>query len=104
MKRLVTYWEGRRLEIVEAVALPGGGQKAGEVVALREGAAFGIDSGEGILSVIRVQLQGKLALPAVDFLRGQRRLVGDVLPSKALVAARSLLICWPSVKDRAKRS
>jgi methionyl-tRNA formyltransferase len=76
-----TYWEGRRLEIIEAAALPGNRQKAGEVVALSEGAAFGIGTGEGILGVVRVQLQGKQALPAVDFLRGQRRLVGALLLS-----------------------
>jgi methionyl-tRNA formyltransferase len=77
-----TSWDGRRLEIIEAVALPGQGEgRAGEVVALgREGAAFGVGTGHGILGVIRVQLQGKRAMPAADFLRGQRRLIGAVLP------------------------
>ena len=80
-----TCWDGRRLEIIEAVALPREGKhkhKVGEVVALkREGAAFGISTGEGILGVIKVQLQGKQAMPAVDFLRGQRQLIGAVLPN-----------------------
>lgn len=77
-----TCWDGRRLEIIEAVALSGHGEhKAGEVVALREGAAFGVSTGKGVLGVIRVQQQGKQAMPAVDFLRGQRRLVGAVLPN-----------------------
>ncbi|MEE9365935.1 MAG: methionyl-tRNA formyltransferase [Dehalococcoidales bacterium] len=77
-----TCWGGRRLEIIDAVALPAQGEhKAGEVVALREGAAFGVSTGKGILGVIKVQLQGKQAMPAVDFVRGQRRLVGAVLPS-----------------------
>lgn len=78
-----TIWGGRRLEIIEAVALPRAGKhKVGEVVALnREGAAFGVCTGDGILGVIRVQLQGKRAMPATDFLRGQRQLVGAVLPS-----------------------
>ncbi len=59
-----------------------GEHKAGEVVALkREGAAFGVSTGKGILGVIKVQLQGKQAMPAVDFLIGQRRLVGAVLPN-----------------------
>ena len=77
-----TCWAGRRLEIIDAVVLPAQGEhKAGEVVALREGAAFGVSTGKGILGVIKVQLQGKQAMPAVDFLIGQRRLVGAVLPS-----------------------
>jgi len=79
-----TCWDGRRLEIIEAVALPREGKhkhKVGEVVALGEGAAFGISTGEGILGVIKVQLQGKQAMPAVDFLRGQRQLIGAVLPN-----------------------
>ncbi len=72
----------RRLEIVEAVALPGKGERrAGEVVALEWGVApFGVGTGEGILGIVRVQLEGKRGLPAVDFLRGQRRLIGAVLP------------------------
>jgi methionyl-tRNA formyltransferase len=78
-----TTWGGRRLEIKEAVALPAQGEhKPGQVVALeREGAAFGVSTGEGTLRVIKVQLQGKQAMPAVDFLRGQRQFMGTVLPS-----------------------
>ncbi|MGB2815559.1 MAG: methionyl-tRNA formyltransferase [Dehalococcoidales bacterium] len=73
---------GRRLEIVEAVALPVEGEhRVGEVVALKqEGVPFGVSTREGILGVVRVQLQGKRALPAVDFLRGQRQLIGALLP------------------------
>jgi methionyl-tRNA formyltransferase len=78
-----TSWDGRRLEIIEAVALPGQGKgRAGEVAALgREGAAFGVSTGHGILGVITLQLQGKRAMPAADFLRGQRRFIGAVLPN-----------------------
>jgi len=77
-----TSWGGRRLEITEAVAVPrDGGHKVGAGVAMNwEGAAFGVGTGEGILGVIKVQLQGKRAMPAADFLRGQRRLIGAVLP------------------------
>jgi len=78
-----TSWDGRRLEIIEAIALPAEGKhREGEVVALsREGAAFGVSTGHGILGVIKVQLQGKRVMPATDFLRGQRRLTGAVLPN-----------------------
>jgi len=77
-----TSRDGKRLEIVEAVALPGEEEhRAGEVVALEQaGAPFGVSTREGILGIVRVQLQGKRALPAVDFLRGQRQLIGALLP------------------------
>jgi methionyl-tRNA formyltransferase len=76
-----TVWGGQRLEISEAVARRGGGgKKVGEVVPGQDEAAFAVSTGDGILGVIRVQLQGKRAMPAADFLRGQRQLIGAVLP------------------------
>lgn len=76
-----TSWGGRRLEIIEAVVRRGsGGKRVGEVVPGQGGAAFGVSTGDGVLGVIRVQLQGKRAMPAADFLRGQRQLIGAVLP------------------------
>ena len=77
-----TRWQGKRLEIVEAVPLPRGKHlEAGQVVALKkEGAAFGVNTGAGILGVLRVQLEGKRAMSATEFLRGQRPFIGAVLP------------------------
>jgi methionyl-tRNA formyltransferase len=76
-----TRWQGKRLEIIEAVPLPGEGTfEAGQVVALdRKGAAFGINAGDGILGVLKVQLEGKRVMSAVDFVRGQRQLIGALL-------------------------
>jgi methionyl-tRNA formyltransferase len=55
---------------------------AGQVVALnKERAAFGVNTGEGILGVLKVQLEGKRAMPADEFLRGQRQLIGLILPN-----------------------
>jgi methionyl-tRNA formyltransferase len=74
-------WRGRTLKIIEAAPLsPPTPAKAGEVVALDSG--FGIGTGDGILNVLRVQLEGKQALSAAEFLRGQRDFIGAVLPSK----------------------
>ena len=78
-----TRWQGRRLEIVEAVPLPGETKpEPGRVVAFKpakEGADFGIHTGEGILGVLQVQMEGKRVMPAAEFLRGQRQLIGAVL-------------------------
>jgi len=77
-----TRWQGRQLKIIQAVPL--GGEeaiKAGQVVALdKEEAAFGVGTGDGILGVLRVQLEGKKVMPAAEFLRGQRQLIGAILP------------------------
>ena len=57
----------------------------GEVVTLSratEGseAAFGVCTGEGVLGILKVQLEGKRAMSAAEFLRGQRQFIGSVLP------------------------
>jgi len=81
-----TRWRGRQLKIIEAVPLTEERAfKAGQVVELTsvpEGAkaAFGIGTGDGVLGILKVQLEGKQALYAADFLRGQREFIGAVLP------------------------
>ena len=78
-----TRWQGKQLKITEAVPLSGeGALETGQVVALsKEGAAFGVNTGDGILGVLRVQLEGKRAMPAAEFLRGQRQFIGAILSS-----------------------
>jgi len=81
-----TRWQGRQLKIIEAVPLPAeAGLESGQVVALTSGtqskAAFGISTGDGILGVLKVQLEGKRAMPASEFLRGQRQFIGAKVES-----------------------
>ena len=77
-----TRWQGKRLEIVKAVPLPGERPSAvGQVVALnKEGAAFGVNTKDGILGVLKVQLEGKRIMTAAEFLRGQRQFLRAILP------------------------
>ena len=76
-----TRWRGKALKIIEAAPVsPQTPAKAGEVVALDTG-GFGVGAGEGVLAVLKVQLEGKQAMDAADFLRGQRDFIGAVLPS-----------------------
>jgi len=79
-----TRWQGGQLKIIEAVPLgEAGTSEAGQVAALGKGAAaFGVNTGEGVLGVLRVQLEGKRAMSAAEFLRGQRQLIGAILPSQ----------------------
>jgi methionyl-tRNA formyltransferase len=84
-----TTWQGRQLKVLEAVHLametvsPGeDSREAGRVVALKgRSAAFGVITGDSILGVMRVQMEGKRVMSAADFLHGQREFIGAVLPS-----------------------
>ncbi len=81
--RSYTRWQGRQFKIIEAVPLPGERTLAvGQVVALnKEGMAFGVNTGDGVLGILMVQLEGKRAMPAAEFSRGQRQFIGAILPS-----------------------
>ncbi len=82
-----TRWQGKKLKIIEAVPLPGEGTlEVGQVVALppaaeRAEAVFGVHTEDGTLGVCQVQLEGKRAMSAAEFLRGQRQFIGIILPS-----------------------
>lgn len=78
-----TRWQGRQLKIIEAWPLPGeSAPEIGQVVALKDGeTALGINTADGILGIRRLQLPGKRPMLAAEFLRGQRQLIGAVLPS-----------------------
>ncbi|MDD4985661.1 MAG: methionyl-tRNA formyltransferase [Dehalococcoidales bacterium] len=82
-----TRWRGRRMSIIEAVPVYDVGDVAvGRVVALPlagGGAgepAFGVGTGKAVLGVLRVQMEGRRAMSAAEFLKGQRELVGARLP------------------------
>jgi methionyl-tRNA formyltransferase len=78
-----TEWQGKQLKIIETVPLPGEQKlEVGQVVTLnKEGAAFGVNTGDGVLGILKVQLEGKRTMSAAEFLRGQRQLIGAILPS-----------------------
>ncbi len=74
-----TQWRGRRLKIVEAVPRPGeGAREPGRVRAWGQG--VGVETGEGVLELVRVQGEGRGAASGGDFARGQQGFVGAVLP------------------------
>jgi methionyl-tRNA formyltransferase len=91
-----TRWRGKQLKILEAVPVNAEGRPEtridasggtevntpGRVIVLNSAeAAFGIGTGDGMLGVSQVQLEGKRAMTAAEFLRGQRDFIGAVLPS-----------------------
>ena len=74
-----TWWQGRALKVLEAAPLPGGGGRLGEVVSL-EGDVVGVQTGDGVLQLMRVQLEGRREMSAAEFARGQRTFIGSILP------------------------
>ena len=78
-----TRWQGKVLKIIESsvkevlddhTALPG------QVVAL-DGGFIGIGTGEGTLAVSRLQLEGRRAVDAAEFLRGYSDFAGSQVGS-----------------------
>lgn len=82
-----TRWRGKSLKVLEALPLPGAGQP-GRVVSLAargknemEGSVVGVQTGEGVLGLLRLQMEGRRAMTAAEFVRGQRDFLGASLPS-----------------------
>jgi methionyl-tRNA formyltransferase len=76
-----TVWQGKSLKIMEAVPLPGDGE-VGRVMEIRgsKGVPVGVQTGDGILGLLKVQLEGKRVMNADEFIRGQRGFTGSLLP------------------------
>ena len=75
-----TRFQGKLLKLLEvkpacAATVPA----PGTVIALGKG--FGVATGPGALEILRVQIEGKQAVSGEEFARGQRNLIGTVLPS-----------------------
>jgi methionyl-tRNA formyltransferase len=80
--RCYTTWQGKTLKIIETIPLPEiqSGQKPGQVIKLGEADAdVGVITGNGILLLRTVQLEGKRLNSISDFTRGHNNLVGSIL-------------------------
>ncbi|MDY6917890.1 MAG: methionyl-tRNA formyltransferase [Chloroflexota bacterium] len=75
-----TTWRGKVLKIMEARCMPGAAAEPGEVVPLQAG-GVGVQTGDSILQLLRVQLEGKKEMRIDEFIRGQHSFVGAHLPS-----------------------
>ena len=73
-----THWRGRRLKVIEASDTGLGWEISatpGRVVSLDEG--MGACTGDGVLELKRVQLEGKGATDGRDFVQGYSEIVGS---------------------------
>lgn len=74
-----TYWRGRLLKVLPPVrAEPGIVAAPGQVVAL-PGGGVGIGAGQGVLAVQQLQMEGRRALGAAEFLLGYPDFPGSVV-------------------------
>lgn len=74
-----TSYHGKILKIWESSLVHGcenGTSEAGEVVSVEKDALF-VQTGEGILKVTQVQLEGKKRMPVKDFLLGYQMQAGE---------------------------
>jgi len=77
---LYTRWKGKLLKVLEATVVPGDG-RPGLVVPLEQaGVPCGVATGQGVLGLRRVLLEGKRALSSTEFVRGYRDFIGSELP------------------------
>jgi methionyl-tRNA formyltransferase len=76
-----TYWRGKRLKILRArsVTMGTSDEEPGRVISLDDGVA--VVAGTDALLLEEIQLAGKKALAAQEFIRGQRNFIGSVLGS-----------------------
>ena len=76
-----TLWNGQIVKVLKAAIRdqrPGIGDQAGLVVRLDDG-SIGVVTGEGVLALKEIQLAGRKAMKAEDFVRGQPKFIGAVL-------------------------
>ncbi len=72
-----TYWNGKLLKILNATSIAGDAPP-GQVVGLDDG-GVGISTGDGLLSVSTLQIEGRRPSDAQDFVRGYPDFVGAEL-------------------------
>jgi len=75
-----TSWNGKAIRILKSLPQSGQLDVTGRVLDLG-GGDVGIQAGDGILKLVKVQLEGKKEMGIAEFIRGQRSFVGSLLPS-----------------------
>jgi methionyl-tRNA formyltransferase len=75
-----TWYNGKRLRIHRSIPFANVADgEIGEVIALPESPGVGVVTGEGILGLCQVQLEGKREMSSDDFARGRRDFISCVL-------------------------
>jgi len=75
-----TSWKGKGIRILEALPQSGRLDIPGRVLDLG-GGEVGVQAAEGILKLVKVQLEGKKEMGITEFICGQPGFIGSMLPS-----------------------
>ena len=82
---LFTHWRGKIVKIISASVLPAApssGQEPGLVIPLKEtGTVLGVVTGQGVLALGSVQMEGRRVVSSSEFLQGYPDFLGTRLPS-----------------------
>ncbi len=77
-----TWWHGKQLKILKARPVKiEEDTSPGRIIEMSDQHQLAIGTGDGVLVVSEVQLEGKKAMPAKDFIQGQKNFIGSVLPT-----------------------
>lgn len=77
-----TYWDGKMLKVIDASPHDARvGDRPGTVIGPASGDWIDISTGDGTLGVSRLQLEGRRAASARDFLQGNASIIGAQLGS-----------------------
>ncbi len=76
-----TTWKGKMLKVLESSPIEGKADAPGAVVATGPGHAVAVSTGDGLLALTRVQLEGRKPTTASEFILGYRDFIGSRLPS-----------------------
>ena len=82
---LYTEWQGKTVKLLESDPVLGDTAKAaapGQVVAQESGGGPYVCTGQGMLALRRLQLEGRRAVSGDEFLRGYPEIVGATLGSR----------------------
>ena len=82
---LFTHWRGKIVKIISASVLPpalSSGQEPGLVIPLKDtGTVLGVVTGQGVLALDSVQMEGRRVVSSSEFLQGYPDFLGTRLPS-----------------------
>ena len=78
---LYSHWQGKTLKLLEVARLPVAGRRdePGKVVSGSSGSPLAVSTGDGLLALARLQLEGRRAVTAPEFLAGYPGLIGEYL-------------------------
>jgi methionyl-tRNA formyltransferase len=75
-------WKGRNIKLLQVIPLTGDKHvETGKIISLSGHGETGVavGCGNGILGLVRVQIEGKREMPIAEFIRGQRDFIGSIL-------------------------